>query len=80
MVLSRASDGWAMLVDYGRARRWSVETAYSTFARAKRVFGEGYMAKTLENIARDLRAKVALYNILTREDGPRAEEAKLKQL
>jgi hypothetical protein len=45
----------------GYERRWAVETAYSTF---KRVFGEGCMAKTLENIARELTAKVALYNML----------------
>jgi hypothetical protein len=51
--------GWARLVGYGR--RWSVETAYSTF---KHVFGEGCMAVTLENIARELTDKVALYNML----------------
>jgi hypothetical protein len=47
------------LVEYGR--RWAVEMAYSTF---KQVFGEGYRAKTLENIARELAGKVALYNML----------------
>ena len=52
-------DGWARLSGYGR--RWAVETAYSTF---KRVFGEGCMAKTLGNIARELVGKVALYNVL----------------
>ena len=52
-------DGWAKITGYGR--RWSVETAYSTF---KRVFGEGCMAVKLENIARELTAKVALYNML----------------
>jgi len=52
-------DGWARLTGYGR--RWAVETAYSTF---KRVFGEGCMAVTLENIARELTGKVALYNVL----------------
>lgn len=52
-------DEWAKITGYGR--RWSVETAYSTF---KRVFGEGCMAVKLENIARELTAKVALYNML----------------
>ncbi|MGD0805531.1 MAG: hypothetical protein ABSA11_15835 [Candidatus Bathyarchaeia archaeon] len=52
-------DGWARLSGYGR--RWAVETAYSTF---KRVFGEGCMAKTLGNIARELVGKVALDNVL----------------
>ena len=61
VALSRSlgHEGWAKLVGYGR--RWMVETAYSTF---KRVFGEGCMAKTLENIAQELTAKVALYNML----------------
>jgi hypothetical protein len=52
-------EAWSRLTGYGR--RWAVETAYSTF---KRLFGEGCMAKTLENIARELTAKVALYNML----------------
>ena len=52
---------WAAIKGYGR--RWSVETAYSTF---KRVFGEPVMAKTLDNVVRELMAKVSLYNILVR--------------
>jgi len=52
-------EAWAGLTGYGR--RWAVETAYSTF---KRVFGEGCMAKSLVNIARELTGKVALYNML----------------
>lgn len=50
---------WARLKGYGR--RWMVETAFSTF---KCLFGEHSLAKTLENIARELVVKVALYNIL----------------
>ena len=52
-------EAWAMLTGYGR--RWAVETAYSTF---KRLFGEHSLARSLENIARELTAKVALYNTL----------------
>jgi hypothetical protein len=52
-------DGWARLTGYGR--RWAVETAYSTF---KRVFGEHSLARSFENIARELAGKVALYNML----------------
>jgi len=52
-------EGWARLVGYGR--RWAVETAYSTF---KRLFGEHSLARSLENITRELVGKVALYNIL----------------
>ncbi len=39
---------------------WS-GTAYSTF---KRLFGECSLSRTLENIAHELVAKVALYNLL----------------
>lgn len=52
-------EAWAKLKGYGR--RWMVETAFSTF---KRLFGEHSMARSLENIARELVAKVALYNRL----------------
>jgi len=52
---------WAAIKGYGR--RWSVETAYSTF---KRVFGGSVTAKTLDNVVRELTAKVSLYNLLTR--------------
>jgi hypothetical protein len=37
------------------------ETAFSTF---KRLFGEHSLAKTLENINKELTTKVALYNML----------------
>lgn len=50
---------WVKLKGYGR--RWSVETAYSTF---KGAFGEFCMAKTMENIKRELVAKVHIYNML----------------
>jgi len=52
-------EAWAALTGYGR--RWAVETAYSTF---KRLFGEHSMARGFENIARELMAKVSLYNAL----------------
>ena len=52
-------DAWAKLTGYGR--RWSVETAYSTF---KRLFGEHSLARSLESIARELAGKVVLYNML----------------
>jgi IS5 family transposase len=52
-------DGWARLTGYGR--RWAVETAYSTF---KRLFGEHSLARSLENIVRELAGKVAVYNML----------------
>ena len=50
---------WVRLKQYGR--RWSVETAYSTF---KRAFGEFCMAKTMKNITRELMTKVFIYNML----------------
>ena len=52
-------DAWAKLTGYGR--RWAVEASYSTF---KRVFGEHSLARSFENIARELVGKVALYNML----------------
>ena len=52
-------DAWAKLTGYGR--RWTVETAYSTF---KRLFGELSLARGFESIARELTGKVALYNEL----------------
>jgi len=52
---------WAEKKGYGR--RWSVETAYSTF---KRAFGECVMAKTMASAARELAAKAAIYNMLVR--------------
>jgi hypothetical protein len=50
---------WVKVAGYGR--RWAVETAYSTF---KRLFGEHSLARSFENIARELVGKVALYNVL----------------
>lgn len=50
---------WAKLKEYGR--RWSVETAYSTF---KRAFGESTMAKTVKNITKELTTKAFIYNML----------------
>jgi len=52
-------DAWAKLTGYGR--RWAVETSYSTF---KRLFGELSLARSFENIVRELVGKVALYNML----------------
>jgi len=50
---------WSKRKGYGK--RWGVETAYSTF---KRTFGEYCMAKTVENIERELTAKAFIYNTL----------------
>ena len=50
---------WAKLKEYGK--RWSVETAYSTF---KRAFGEFCMAKTMRNITKELTTKAYIYNML----------------
>jgi IS5 family transposase len=50
---------WRELKGYGK--RWSVETAYSTF---KRMFGEFCMAKTFRNITKELAAKAYIYNML----------------
>jgi len=50
---------WMKMKGYGK--RWSVETAYSTF---KRTFGESCMAKTMKNITKELAAKAFIYNTL----------------
>jgi len=50
---------WSKLKGYGK--RWSVETAYSTF---KRTFGEYCMAKTIQNITKELATKAFIYNML----------------
>jgi hypothetical protein len=50
---------WAKLTGYGR--RWSVETAYSTF---KRTFGEFCMSKTMTNIEKEMTTKATIYNTL----------------
>jgi len=52
-------EAWACEKGYGM--RWMVETAYSSF---KRLFGECSLSRTMENIAHELVAKVALYNLL----------------
>ena len=52
-------EGWAVEKGYGR--RWAAETAFSTF---KRLFGEHSLARTMDNITRELVAKVSLYNML----------------
>jgi transposase len=50
---------WSRVMGYGR--RWSAETAFSTF---KRLYGEYSMAKNMENIAKELAAKAYIYNTL----------------
>jgi len=50
---------WANLKGYGK--RWSVETAYSTF---KRMFGEFSMAKTMSNIEKEMTTKAYIYNTI----------------
>jgi hypothetical protein len=50
---------WANLKKYGK--RWSVETAYSTF---KRTLGDACMAKTIENITKEIMTKVYIYNMI----------------
>ena len=50
---------WTKLTDYGK--RWSVETAYSTF---KRTFGEFCMSKTMNNIEKEMMTKAYIYNTL----------------
>jgi len=50
---------WADRKGYGK--RWSVETAYSTF---KRTFGEFCMAKTMSNIEKEMMTKAYIYNTL----------------
>ena len=59
LVRKLGYEGWVELVGYGR--RWAVETAYSTF---KRLFGECSLARSFENIVRELVGKVALYNMM----------------
>ena len=52
-------EDWAVEKGYGR--RWAAETAFSTF---KRLFGEHSLARSMDCIARELVAKVSLYNML----------------
>jgi hypothetical protein len=51
--------GWSRVMGYGR--RWSVETAFSTF---KRLYGEYSMAKSMENITKEMMAKAYIYNMI----------------
>jgi len=50
---------WSRAKGYGG--RWSAETAFSTF---KRLYGEYCMAKSMENITKELLAKAYIYNML----------------
>jgi hypothetical protein len=50
---------WSRVMGYGR--RWSAETAFSTF---KRLYGEYSMAKNMETITKELSAKAYIYNML----------------
>jgi len=52
-------EAWTRERGYGR--RWMAETAFSTF---KRMFREHCLARTMNNITKELVAKVALYNTL----------------
>jgi hypothetical protein len=55
LVQSLGYDAWAGVTGYGR--RWTVETAYSSF---KRLFGEHNLARSMEGIAREIAGKVSL--------------------
>ena len=59
LYMRMGHEAWSKLKEYGK--RWSVETAYSTF---KRLFGEFSMAKNMENIAKELMAKAFIYNMI----------------
>jgi hypothetical protein len=50
---------WSRRVGYGR--RWTAETAFSTF---KRLYGEHCMAKNMETIVKELMAKAYIYNMI----------------
>ena len=50
---------WSGVMGY--SRRWSVETAFSTF---KRLYGEYCMSKNMENIAKEMMAKAYIYNMI----------------
>jgi hypothetical protein len=45
----------------GYGRRWAARTVFSTF---KRLYGEYSMARSMENIAKELSAKAYIYNML----------------
>jgi hypothetical protein len=60
MILKTLEEkGWSRVMGYGR--RWSVETAFSTF---KRLYGEYSMAKSMENITKEMMAKAYIYNMI----------------
>jgi hypothetical protein len=59
MFKTLGEKAWSRAKGYGR--RWSAETAFSTF---KRLYGEYCMAKSMENITKELSAKAYIYNML----------------
>jgi len=59
MFKTLGEKAWGRLMGYGR--RWAAETAFSTF---KRLYGEYSMARSMENIAKELSAKAYIYNML----------------
>jgi hypothetical protein len=60
MILKTLGEGgWSRMMCYGR--RWAVETSFSTF---KRLYGEYCMARSMENIAREMMAKAYIYNMI----------------
>lgn len=69
--LSLSYDGLA--VEEGYARRWAVETAFSTF---KRIFREHSLARSMDCIPRELVAKASLYNLLVNIGSGRRRERK----
>jgi transposase len=59
MFKTLGEKAWSRAKGYGR--RWAAETAFSTF---KRLYGEYCMARSMENIAKELSAKAYIYNML----------------
>jgi len=60
MILKTLGEkAWSRAKGYGR--RWSAETAFSTF---KRLYGEYSMTKSMEDITKELSAKAYIYNML----------------
>jgi hypothetical protein len=60
MILKTLGEkAWGRLMGYGR--RWTAETAFSTF---KRLYGEYCMARSMENITKELSAKAYVFNML----------------
>lgn len=48
-------------IDVGYGRRWSVEIAISTF---KRILGENISARVWDNVVREIKFKVMIYNMM----------------